>query len=120
MIVFRVVIAGICVATAVLAAAPGAFAFEQTVVPAGKAAKVPAQGLEQSLPGLELTVPSQTGGQTGAGITFPGLGSLGALPKLDFGLELLYGAAESKAPGDLPSELPPDALTVYGSVKKTF
>lgn len=88
-------------------------------MPAGKAAKAQGLSTDQSLPGLELTVPSQTGNgsQTGAGIIFPGLG---ALPKLDFGLELLYGAPEGKATGELPNELPPDALTVYGSVKKTF
>lgn len=31
----------------------------------------------------------------GTEVRIPGLGSLGVLPKLDFGLELLYGAASS-------------------------
>ncbi len=99
-----------------------ASAFEQAVVPAGKAAKSTEATPDQPIPGVELTTPSQTanGSQTGLGIQIPGLGALGALPKLDFGLELLYGAQDNKVTGEVPSELPPDALTLYGSVKKTF
>ena len=97
-------------------------AFEQTTIPAGKTTKSTGLLIEQPLPGVELTTPAQTGNgeKTGLGIVFPGLGSFGALPKLDFGLELLYGAPDAKVTGEAPGELPPDALTVYGSVKKTF
>ncbi len=78
--------------------------------------------MDPALPGVELTVPSQAGNgtQTGIGLSIPGLGSLGAFPKLDFGLELLYGAPEGKIISETPGELPPDALTLYGTVKKTF
>jgi len=118
----KAIITGVVLVIGAIVQAISAAAFEQTTVPTGKAAK--AQGLttESTLPGVELTVPSQgaNGGQTGAGVTFPGLGSLGVLPKLDFGLELLYGAPDSKIGGEAPNELPPDALTVYGTVKKTF
>ena len=37
--------------------------------------------------------------EAGTEIRIPGLGKLGVLPKMDFGLELLYGAAESPAVG---------------------
>jgi hypothetical protein len=113
-------VVGVCGALLAVTMPIGASAFEQTTVPAGKLARP--TPMEQALPGVELTVPSQTGnsGQTGAAITIPGLGALGALPRLDFGLELLYGSPDAKASGEAPSELPPDALTVYGSVKKTF
>jgi hypothetical protein len=98
-----------------------ASAFEQTTVAQGAAAQAQAVGeaTEQPLPGVELTVPSK-GAQTGATLTIPGFGSIISLPKLDFGLELLYGSPEAKIPGEIATELPPDALTVYGSVKKTF
>ncbi|MGO9544908.1 MAG: hypothetical protein ACLPPF_08950 [Rhodomicrobium sp.] len=52
--------------------------------------KTPAQSLNDA---LALT------GKDGTEVTIPGIGSVGTLPKLDFGLELLYG-----------SKLAPDAL----------
>ena len=41
---------------------------------------------------VELSVPAPARA-TGPEIKVPGLGTIGALPKLDFGLELLYGAS---------------------------
>jgi hypothetical protein len=116
------IVAGVSVAFGAVICATSASAFEQTMIPTGKAARAQGLAVEQTLPGVELTTPSQSGNttQTGAGIVIPGLGALGALPKLDFGLELLYGAPDSNAAGEPQGELPPDALTVYGSVKKTF
>ena len=47
--------------------------------------------------------------------------SLACLPKMDFGLELLYGAAESQPAGQPePAANPEDDLTVRGSVKHRF
>jgi hypothetical protein len=67
------------------------------------------------------------GGLTGdaagkaGGLSIPGLGSWGVLPKLDFGLELLYGSSDTASPDrDLSKEALPDSLTLHGSVKKTF
>jgi len=57
--------------------------------------------------------------ETGTEIRIPGLGKLGVLPKMDFGLELLYGAAENQAQ-PVPSPNPDDDLTVRGSVKHRF
>ncbi len=58
---------------------------------------------------------------TGTEIRIPGLGKLGTLPKMDFGLELLYGAAEGKPQPDsaVPQDEPGD-LTIRGSVKHQF
>jgi len=36
--------------------------------------------------------------ENGTKIRIPGLGVIGEIPKMDFGLELLYGASEPKAP----------------------
>jgi hypothetical protein len=62
-------------------------------------------------------------GRSGSGTTFaiPGLGSLGVLPKLDFGLELLYG----EGPGgttDPNIEIPADddGLRIKGTLKHRF
>lgn len=59
---------------------------------------------------------------TGIQITIPGIGTLGELPKLDFGLELLYGADNSKS-DQIETDLGPDDasdVTIRGSVKHRF
>ena len=43
---------------------------------------------------------------SGTEIRIPGLGKLGTLPKMDFGLELLYGATETDKPQTLASVVP--------------
>jgi hypothetical protein len=59
----------------------------------------------------------------GTEIRIPGLGKLGTLPKMDFGLELLYGAASDKPTPD-PEPQNNDAeqqdLMIHGSVKHRF
>ena len=106
----------------------GARAFEQSVQARPPVSQLPAlQGIEISPPsgnrgaGVELTLPSTTlGGNAanqGSGLSIPGLGNL---PKLDFGLELLYGSPEQLSPAPDQSDALPNALTVHGEVKKTF
>jgi hypothetical protein len=57
----------------------------------------------------------------GTVVSIPGLGNLGVLPKMDFGLELLYGATDSKANGVEREDGPPvDDLTIRGTVKHRF
>ena len=57
----------------------------------------------------------------GTEIRIPGLGKLGTLPKMDFGLELLYGADQAPyheqpvTPGEDPQD-----LMIHGSVKHRF
>ncbi|MDO9381734.1 MAG: hypothetical protein Q7T86_02630 [Hyphomicrobiaceae bacterium] len=62
--------------------------------------------------------------QDGTQVNIPGLGNLGTLPKMDFGLELLYGANEGK-----PAEAEPanpaatpeqEDLTIRGTMKHNF
>lgn len=52
-------------------------------------------------------------------VEFPGFGSLGVLPKLDFGLELLYGANEPTSAEDIGVG-DADALKIQGRVKHRF
>jgi hypothetical protein len=70
-------------------------------------------------PGLSLSVPDSKGKSTGPEIRIPGLGTIGALPKLDFGLELLYGTGEPKGARDDKSVEPTD-LQIRGTVKYKF
>ncbi|MBS0238541.1 MAG: hypothetical protein JSR89_08975 [Proteobacteria bacterium] len=58
----------------------------------------------------------------GTEIRIPGLGKIGTLPKMDFGLDLLYGAAEDTnraADPDANSDDQKD-LMIHGSVKHRF
>lgn len=81
--------------------APGAMAFQaETVAPPQsntQAAPATPFGQQLSLPGkMPQQAPTDplaiTGKDAGTEVTIPGIGSVGKLPKLDFGLELLYGA----------------------------
>jgi hypothetical protein len=61
------------------------------------------------------------GAESGTEIRIPGLGKLGVLPKMDFGLELLYGAAEQKQPeGPVEAAPTPDDLMIRGTMKHRF
>jgi hypothetical protein len=117
----------IIVALSVLASGQGAFAFDEKVAPTAKQPSVPGITIDKaSTPGasgveLNLSTPQAA---TGTEIQIPGLGTIGVLPKMDFGLELLYGANNTGAPEsqfDLNAqEELPDALTVRGQIKNKF
>jgi hypothetical protein len=83
---------------------------------APKAAPAPGGG------SLNLNLPDAgVGKKTGTEVRIPGLGTVGVLPKLDFGLELLYGATEPKglAPEDRTNPDPSD-LQIRGTIKHRF
>jgi hypothetical protein len=57
----------------------------------------------------------------GTEIRIPGLGKLGTLPKMDFGLELLYGADDPKpSEATEPQDDRQQDLMIHGSVKHRF
>ena len=88
----------------------------------GAAAPAPAAQAAPATAGKELGITTPAPAETGAGgteVRIPGLGKLGVLPKMDFGLELLYGASEAKQPEASP-EAPNDDLTIRGSLKHNF
>ncbi len=110
---------------ALLLAGLPALAFEEvtsgstaTPRPATAIAPSPAAPITDS---LDLAAPdSGSADAGGTEINIPGLGSIGVLPKLDFGLELLYGAT-SDGPGAPEIDVPADGdLTVKGEIKHTF
>lgn len=68
-----------------------------------------------------VQAPAPVSKPEGTEIRIPGLGKLGTLPKMDFGLELLYGAAETAKP-ETPSKIDDQSedLTIKGSIKHNF
>lgn len=62
--------------------------------------------------------------ESGTEVRIPGLGRIGVLPKLDFGLELLYGANKDgpvaqQAPEE-KSDPSDDSFRIRGSIKHRF
>jgi hypothetical protein len=121
--VAQVVAAGAMVASL----GTSAFAFQESSVGGGP--EKPAAGVvELELPkssggdagkGLSLTVPQLSiGKDTGTEIRIPGVGPLGVLPKLDFGLEMLYGATDSSGRPDEKSQ--PSDMQLRATIKHRF
>ncbi|MGE0760324.1 MAG: hypothetical protein AB7O38_25140 [Pirellulaceae bacterium] len=93
MTVFALVAALACASSAALAFE------EQQMKPAapasgGTSAVVPNTGGD----GLQIATPDLAApkSESGVKIRLPGLGVIGEIPKMDFGLELLYGASQPK------------------------
>ncbi|MCC7252874.1 hypothetical protein [Hyphomicrobium sp.] len=103
---------------------PSAHAFQEQgggAVPVAPTPSAPAEA-QPSAPvgtGLDFSTPRvESGDSAGTEVRIPGLGKLGVLPKMDFGLELLYGANDSKQPE--PVDPPAEDLTVRGTIKHNF
>ena len=113
-------VVALALATA-LVAGHGAFAFqEQKGSTPAEAAPAPAEAAPGDAKAGMADDSAPKGESAGTEIRIPGLGKLGVLPKMDFGLELLYGAAEGQSAQPVPSPNPEDDLTVRGSVKHRF
>jgi len=56
----------------------------------------------------------------GTSIQIPGLGNLGMIPKLDFGLDLLYGGREQSRAQIEETTPQGDGLQIRGSVRHRF
>ena len=80
----------------------------QTTKPAAE----PGKGLNLAVPGLSL------GKSSGTEVKIPGIGTVGVLPKLDFGLELLYGANETKVGPEDKNES--NDVQIRGTIKHRF
>jgi hypothetical protein len=99
-------------------AAPACAFQEQSV--GGEATKPAAGALDLRMPGAGLSLPEPSAGKnTGIELRIPGVGSLGALPKLDLGLELLYGANDpsSTRPDDKSQ---PSDVQLRATIKHRF
>jgi hypothetical protein len=68
---------------------------------------------------LNLKMPELSiGKDTGTEVRIPGIGALGVLPKLDFGLELLYGANDAGGRADDKSQ--PSDVQLRATIKHRF
>ena len=70
----------------------------------------------KAVPGAPLSTPAVK--QADKEIRVPGLGTIGVLPKLDFGLELLYGATSQ--PGAPIDEKQDTGAQIRGTLKYRF
>jgi hypothetical protein len=82
----------------------------QTTKPTGEAGK----GLNLAVPGLSL------GKSNGTEVKIPGIGTVGVLPKLDFGLELLYGANGNEAKIAPEDKNEANDVQIRGTIKHRF
>jgi hypothetical protein len=85
---------------------------ETPAVEAPKSAPLPGKGLSLKVPEVSL------GQGNGTEVRIPGFGKVGVLPKLDFGLELLYGATDTRGRPDDKSE--PSDVQIRGTIKHRF
>jgi len=94
-----------------------------TATPAASATAAQVRARAGVPAGMSLMTPAQKKAaekSDSPGFSIPGLGSIGLLPKMNFGLELLYGEGESREPAAKPQEAPIDELMIRGSVKHNF
>jgi len=98
-------------------ASTAVLAFEEQQVggPAGKGPAAGAAAVEPAAP-ITLPVPASPGTE----IRIPGLGKLGVIPKLDFGLELLYGANDVKRKVEEKTEEEDSQVLIRGTLKRKF
>lgn len=112
----------IAMGLALALAGTSAFAFQEEGGAASVAPPSDTKAAAPLEPGLDLTPPAAQvdSSNSGTEVRIPGLGRLGVLPKMDFGLELLYGANEAKKrEQELPAASGED-LTIRGTVKHNF
>jgi hypothetical protein len=97
-----------------------AAAFEERSVGGGSAATGALTPPTSGLPNLNLSLPDADAAKTtGTELKIPGVGTLGVLPKLDFGLELLYG--NNDPPGArLDERSQPSDVQLRASIKHRF
>lgn len=74
----------------------------------------PGKGLNLAAPGLSL------GKSNGTEVKIPGIGTVGVLPKLDFGLELLYGANGNEAKVMPEDKNDSNDVQIRGTIKHRF
>lgn len=94
-------------------------AFEQRTLAPAAAVTVPAQPQPDLFFGSDIKEAEPK--KKGRGLKLPGIGKL-SFPKLDFGLDLMYGSQESADTGLGFSNDPAgdDGLTILGTFKRRF
>ena len=111
----------LAVVLAALIASGSAFAFEkQTLGTQPKSTPEASEpAAKDAIPLVEGTDPATPRGNDGTAIKIPGLGTVGVLPKMDFGMELLYGSDPAEKLEVAP-EQDGDGLQIRGTLKHRF
>jgi hypothetical protein len=123
---FKLMIAAGSLFAALTAGGSGdARAFTETTLPPAQqqpTQQAPAPKLQLQAPeggsGLSLVNPGDAK-SSGTELSIPGIGSVGTLPKLDFGLDLLYGAGSDPVQERAPENEKGD-VTIKGTIKHRF
>lgn len=111
---------------ALIVSATSVSAFEETRGGAAPPAAAVAPVVpDTQTPGIKLELGgtgTSVAPSTGTEVRIPGLGKLGILPKLDFGLELLYGVNEQSLdrPGVRGPEPNEDSVGIRGTLRHRF
>ncbi len=106
---------------ALTASPASAFTEQQVVVPQGQPQTEAQKPAAPGLPPVALTDPNTAAPKTeGTNVTIPGLGSVGVLPKLDFGLELLYGPQDGAERAPIEPQANDGDLQIKGTIKHRF
>jgi hypothetical protein len=111
MIVFRPLMA----VAALAFASTAAYAFQE------QQSAAPAKSAQSVAPAVDV-VPDAASAAKGTAVRIPGLGTLGVIPKMDFGLELLYGVADASNPVKRPDPKNTDVddVLIRGAIKHKF
>ncbi len=117
---------GIALSLAQQITGAAAFSTEPVAPPSATTQGNPSAPLQQ--PGISGQVPqadlndplAQTGKNKGTDVTIPGIGSVGTLPKLDFGLELLYGPKGGPEALQLDQHTPEGDMQIKGTLTHKF
>ena len=116
-----------CIALSLAQQITGAWAFSTEPVPAPPAsmqANPPSQfiqpGISGQVPQFDLNDSMSVGKSQGTDVTIPGLGTIGTLPKLDFGLELLYGPKNGPEAFQLDQHAPDGDMQIKGTLSHKF
>ncbi len=103
-------------------ASTAAWAFQEQQ--GGAAPAAPGKAPANAAPAANLGTIEAPAAKTGEGteVRIPGLGRLGVLPKMDFGLELLYGANDTRRLEGERNEAVTgsDDLTIRGTLRRKF
>ena len=105
--------------------AAAAFSTEPVAPPsASMQANPPSQfiqpGITGQVPQFDLNDTLTNGKSKGLDVTIPGFGTLGTLPKLDFGLELLYGPKSGPEALQLDQHAPESDMQIKGTLTHKF
>ncbi len=116
---------GVALSLALNITVAAAFSTEAVAPPsAGIQSNSPSQfvqpGISGQVPQFDLNDPMMAGKSSGTDVTIPGIGSIATLPKLDFGLELLYGPKSGPEALQLDQHAPDNDMQIKGTLTHKF